>query len=126
MAVWNGDHADVVRALLDAGADPRVTNHNWQTPLELARYFDKLESASAAADVFDIAEWRERWAKPAAGRARAIALLEAAMGEGADEKMKEDAGGAASKHDGAEGAGAAMDVSAGGAAEADAPAPAEE
>ena len=75
MAVWNGDHDEVVTALLEAGADSAATNANGQTALELAKYFDALENESAAGVVYKLDEWRERWGKTA-GRARCIALLE--------------------------------------------------
>jgi hypothetical protein len=78
MAVWNFDNVSCVERLLVGGADPTLTNHHGQTALELAKWFDALESASSASDVFDLDGWRETWGHPKAGRAGVIALLEAA------------------------------------------------
>jgi len=47
MAVWNGDHADVVRVLLEAGASPAAHNAKGETALEVACQMHKLELGSA-------------------------------------------------------------------------------
>ena len=77
MAVWNGDNANIVEALLGAGADPQAANQHGQSALEVARWFDNLEKVSGANQVFALQEWRARWKRPE-GRERCIALLEAA------------------------------------------------
>ena len=88
MATWNGDHAEVVALLLEAGADPRAANGAGLSPLAQARWFDKLEREASVESVFAMAEWREAWGKPPAGRGGVIAKLEAATA--AEEANKEE------------------------------------
>lgn len=81
LATWNGDHDEIVRLLLDAGADPLSTNAAGLTPLAQARWFERLETESSVDSLFEMGAWREQWARPAPGRARVIARLAAATGE---------------------------------------------
>ena len=78
MACWNGDHGEVVEHLLAAGARAGERDGRGRTALQVARNADGLERGSAAEAVYELDAWRRRWGKPAAGRARVIALLEAA------------------------------------------------
>lgn len=78
MATWNGDHEEVVGVLLEAQADPQLTNAAGLTPLAQARWFHELDLKSAVDTRYAMAAWREQWGLPAAGRAKVIAKLEAA------------------------------------------------
>lgn len=78
MAVWNGDHAEMVALLLKAGADAAARNAKGLTALEVARQMHQLEVSSAVEATYRLDEWRGRWNKPARGRAKCVALLEAA------------------------------------------------
>ena len=80
MAVWNGDAPEIVQLLIDGGAQLDATNRDGKTALDLARWFHNLERQSRAEEVYRLREWRERYAKPRAGRAASIAALAAAAG----------------------------------------------
>ncbi len=89
MALWNSDFAEGVRLLLGAGAKPMLPHAvSEQTPLELARWFDGLET-SAATSPFEMGEWRKQWGKPRAGRAGCIALLEEAEAATSKDQVSE-------------------------------------
>lgn len=89
--------------LLDAGARAAELNGEVggkQTALEVARLLHKIErgGGAAAEAVSDCGAWRGRWGKPAAGRARLIALL------GGGDVADDDQGGEAAAAAGAEAA----------------------
>ena len=92
MATWNGDHVEVVEQLLRAGAKWEVHNRNGQTPLEQARWFDKMERESLASHAYELEEWRSRFGRLAPGRERMIAALTAveAKAKGEEGEAKED------------------------------------
>lgn len=105
MATWNGDHEALVAALLEASADPKMTNAAGLTPLAQAKWFDALESKSSAETRYGLAAWREQWGLPAAGRANVIARLAAvtgAEGEGAETDAPMASGGEAKEAEAAE------------------------
>eukprot|EP00966_Prymnesium_polylepis_P331151 7386713-Prymnesium_polylepis.1 len=82
MAVWNGDHAELVELLLKAGAKPEARNGKGQTALDVAKQFDALERNSRVGEAYDIEAWRELRGKAPPGRPRTLALLEEATPAG--------------------------------------------
>ena len=78
MSVWNGDNEEVVRLLLQAGADTTTVNQAGLTPLAQARTLHELEAADGAMTRYHVDSWRSTWSRHSAGRSKVIALLKEA------------------------------------------------
>ena len=94
MAVWNGDHEQIVQMLLDAGADPSAKNKRGETALVVARKLDAIERGSPIEKSLQFEAWRLKYRKNGGkGRDAVIHILEAL--QPAPSKAEEATGGAA-------------------------------